>query len=191
MTMSLVMTDHYFSKEDLKQMGLRLRSGRSIDLDEDAKEQFRAAFRKAGFIKRATYFDKLFRREKPAVHKQEIHTFHIVADWLRPTPLILVGSEKHQIEESEFGVVLIAAKTSGWKGGDRFFKVLNQHDAALLPFFTGAGIWDDEAIQLATNYLSFVKSLPENDDSDGNIEIANMLFRLGSSGGFKIEVDDT
>jgi hypothetical protein len=188
--MSLAMTDHYFMREDIKRMGLRLRSGRSIELNEDAKEKFRETFRKSGFFKQPSFFDKLFGRKTPAIKKHEVQKFNLVAEWLHSNPLVLVGSEAYKIDESVFAFVLVSAKTTGWSGGDRFFKVLNQHDGVVLPFFTGAGVWEDEAIQLAICFLKFIKSVPDNDDAGDSIEIANTLIRLGSSGGFRIEADD-
>lgn len=187
---SLAITDEYFGDDDLKNMALRIRSGRGINVnvDDDAKRKFREVLSKNGFLKQPTFVEKLLRRKAAVASEQEIGVFKIVDEWIRPFPLVLIGSERCTIDEQEFGIVLIAAKTEGWSGGDRFFRLLDKNDGALLPFFSGAGIWGDEAIELAMCFRSFVQS--DGDASEDGMELANVLHRLGGSGGFKIEVGE-
>lgn len=190
--MSLAMTDHYFKKDYLEQMGLQLRSGYSIDFSEGVKEKFRSELIECGLFKRPNFLEKLFCREKPPLEKDKIKKVNIVPSWLRKAPLLLVGSETYKMQESSFGFALIVAKTSGWNGGDMFFRMINQNEALLLPFFTGAGIWNKEAINFSDSFWRFVKSAQEEDgkDDDKGIKFANTLFRLCGSGGFKLMVGD-
>ena len=196
MACSLALTDHYFDREKLRQIGLDITVGKRPQLAPRTKEMLIKTIRESGVSrmlkqeKRPTgWLSRLFAGGKKRASAEVTGDKRgangmglpcsIVADRLK-FPVTLVGAnESICLNDADsvsiFALLLLTAKSGGWIGVDDFVEVYKGHLVNRV-LRTGLLIPASDAANLVLVFEAQYQGDPYEDETIGRILV---LFRRG------------
>lgn len=203
---SIALSDHYFDLATLEDIGKRLASGRSVDLDPESYETIRKGLIESrstdASVKSilSSFFGKKLKRKPEGEKKHvdtpilppQIKTWKVIRENISDRTFRLQGTRRYvDVEDQQLIAILVSAKSKGWDGGDDFF-MISGSDGFLRRITPGTVVSREDAKGLGINYYDYIH---EQDDAywdgDNNSKNSNLLFsedllRLCLEGGFQI-----